>query len=290
MNWKWAWLPHSLYRSQTLELLQIRDTNLWGHEVRNQIVVADWTVWVSHIDAHRKGLFTDENNWHQAPDSACLPRLPDCYINSPHQPWEHAHHHRVGIERTNCFWRRGYNCMPNLWFLPKLQDGRGNISWSMASCPFLAEWLHLATDKHWCYLWHFQCWFFPFLWSVNSGHTGMAIAINMFLVFGFPDWLQFVSLWLLFSSTEEDWPWANICANLPLFCMWDTATAWLDDDGSKSVNPRPPTEHANLTTMPQGWPRQSVTFMAETPQWADSLTLLLSSTPGPHTLRRQFGH
>ena len=28
---------------------------------------------------------------------------------------------------------------------------------------------------------------------------------------------------------EEDWPWANICAHLPLFCMWDAATAWLDE-------------------------------------------------------------
>ena len=43
--------------------------------------------------------------------------------------------------------------------------------------------------------------------------------------------------------TEEDSPGANICANLPLFCMWITATAWLDErsvglcPGSK---PRPP--------------------------------------------------
>ena len=27
---------------------------------------------------------------------------------------------------------------------------------------------------------------------------------------------------------KEDWPWANICANLPLFCKWDAATAQLD--------------------------------------------------------------
>ena len=59
---------------------------------------------------------------------------------------------------------------------------------------------------------------------------------------------------------EEDWPWANICCqflflleedchwakiyvNLPLFCMWDTATVWLDEQrvgphpGSEPVNP-----------------------------------------------------
>ena len=26
---------------------------------------------------------------------------------------------------------------------------------------------------------------------------------------------------------EEDWPWANICAHLPLLYMWDAATAYL---------------------------------------------------------------
>ena len=29
--------------------------------------------------------------------------------------------------------------------------------------------------------------------------------------------------------SEEDRPWANVCANLPLFCLWDAATAWLDE-------------------------------------------------------------
>ena len=32
-----------------------------------------------------------------------------------------------------------------------------------------------------------------------------------------------------FFVGEEDWPWANIYANLPLFCMWGAATAWLDE-------------------------------------------------------------
>ena len=52
-------------------------------------------------------------------------------------------------------------------------------------------------------------------------------------------------LFLLFFS-EEDWPWAKICANLPLFYMWDDTTAWLDEQcvgpcpGSEPVNPRLP--------------------------------------------------
>ena len=28
---------------------------------------------------------------------------------------------------------------------------------------------------------------------------------------------------------EEDWPWANICALLPVFCMWDAATTWFNE-------------------------------------------------------------
>ena len=45
---------------------------------------------------------------------------------------------------------------------------------------------------------------------------------------------------------EEDWSWANICANLPLFCLWDATTAWLDEQYvgpqlvSKPVNPKLP--------------------------------------------------
>ena len=64
-------------------------------------------------------------------------------------------------------------------------------------------------------------------------------------------WMHITTLWsrcffvLCFAlfSGEEGWPWANICANLPLFCMWDTTTAWLDKQyigpclGPKPVNP-----------------------------------------------------
>ena len=33
----------------------------------------------------------------------------------------------------------------------------------------------------------------------------------------------------LFGSFDEEyWPRANICVSLPLSCMWDAATAWLD--------------------------------------------------------------
>ena len=45
---------------------------------------------------------------------------------------------------------------------------------------------------------------------------------------------------------KEGWPWANICADFPLFGLWDAVTAWLDKlcvglhPGSEPVNPRLP--------------------------------------------------
>ena len=61
----------------------------------------------------------------------------------------------------------------------------------------------------------------------------------------------------LFYGLEEDCYWANICANFPLFCMWDATTAWLEE---QCVGSAPgiqnhklqaaETEHMNLTTVP----------------------------------------
>ena len=36
-------------------------------------------------------------------------------------------------------------------------------------------------------------------------------------------------LFFCFVFGEEGGPWANICARLSLFYMWDAATAWLDE-------------------------------------------------------------
>ena len=33
----------------------------------------------------------------------------------------------------------------------------------------------------------------------------------------------------IYLLIDEDWPWADICASLPLFCMWGATTAWLDE-------------------------------------------------------------
>ena len=44
---------------------------------------------------------------------------------------------------------------------------------------------------------------------------------------------------------EEDWPWANTHANVPLVCMWDATTAWPNEQGvgpclgSETMNPGP---------------------------------------------------
>ena len=51
---------------------------------------------------------------------------------------------------------------------------------------------------------------------------------------------------------EEDWPQANICAKLPLLCMWDAAKAWLDEwyvdvhPGSELRPRATAVEHVNL--------------------------------------------
>ena len=55
-------------------------------------------------------------------------------------------------------------------------------------------------------------------------------------------WGFFDVLFFFFSFFgEEDCPWANICANLPLLYMWDTATAWFDEQcmgPCQDLNPR----------------------------------------------------
>ena len=59
---------------------------------------------------------------------------------------------------------------------------------------------------------------------------------------------------------EEDSPWANICANLPLLCMWVATTAWLLTGGvgqCSGTEPRLPKQSMpNLTCMPHSQPSQ----------------------------------
>ena len=63
---------------------------------------------------------------------------------------------------------------------------------------------------------------------------------------------------------EEDCPWANIYANLPLFCMWDAATPWLDES-YVALQQGPELwgaegESTNLTAMPLGQPNKVIFF------------------------------
>ena len=63
---------------------------------------------------------------------------------------------------------------------------------------------------------------------------------------------------------EEDWPWANIGANLPVFCMWDATRAWRNEWRIGLLSApgiwtcelwATEAEHMNLTTTtPLGWP------------------------------------
>ena len=60
---------------------------------------------------------------------------------------------------------------------------------------------------------------------------------------------------------EEDWPWANIRAHLPLLYMWDAYRSMAcqavpcPHQGSEPANPGlPEVERVHLTTVPLGWP------------------------------------
>ena len=72
---------------------------------------------------------------------------------------------------------------------------------------------------------------------------------------------------IFFLFSEEDSPWANICANLPLFCKWVTATAWLlSGVGLLHLGTEPgPLKWTvpNLTTRSQGWPLNRVCWRTQ---------------------------
>ena len=66
---------------------------------------------------------------------------------------------------------------------------------------------------------------------------------------------------ILLIFAEEDWPWVNICAHLPLLFIWDAATARLDKrcvsvhPGSDPANPQAAeVEHTHLATAQLGCP------------------------------------
>ena len=71
--------------------------------------------------------------------------------------------------------------------------------------------------------------------------------------------------YFLFIFAEENLPWADICASLPLFCMWVAATAWLLTSGvgpCLGTKPWLPKWSApNLTTRPWGWPLTDTVYI-----------------------------
>ena len=77
--------------------------------------------------------------------------------------------------------------------------------------------------------------------------------LNYFVLFG--SFIFF--LFLFFFFAEDDSPWANIHANLSLFCIWVTTTAWKLTSGIVPClwsEPRPQKWNAlNWTTRAQGW-------------------------------------
>ena len=85
-----------------------------------------------------------------------------------------------------------------------------------------------------------------------------------------------------FFFFEEDWPWAHICAHLPLLYMWDAchsmacqavhrsvAGIWTGEPQAAKV------EHVNLTAMPPGQPQKMNVLKSTAP-------VLRSTTLGEH--------
>ena len=98
-----------------------------------------------------------------------------------------------------------------------------------------------------------------FFWGSNYNETKIfkLTVIKFILTFSLTE----EKLWVFFPP-EEDWPWVYICASLPLFYMWFTTTAWVNEwyrstPGIQIYEPGLPKHSSlNLTTRPQGWPRR----------------------------------
>ena len=101
---------------------------------------------------------------------------------------------------------------------------------------------HCILDKHWGLL-----WLSYFLMKQTENHSRYSTflkhneaSFHIFLLNCFM--ISIIETILCFFFGEEDCPWANICSNLSLFCIWDATTAQLDEQclglllGSKPVN------------------------------------------------------
>ena len=81
---------------------------------------------------------------------------------------------------------------------------------------------------------------------------------SFFFVLLWKTLLELTSVANLPLCAEKDSPWANTCANLPLFCVCISTTAWPPTSGiglCPGTKPRPPKQSTlNSTTRPWGQP------------------------------------
>ena len=100
---------------------------------------------------------------------------------------------------------------------------------------------HYGSDCPWNMAWETWCWDF------EKVSWWMQPTLHIFFFF----FLRKISPELTAATNpplfaEEDWPWANIRAHLPLLYMWDAchSTAWQvvlwPHPGSKPATPGPP--------------------------------------------------
>lgn len=90
---------------------------------RNKITINDDSVWVTHVDAHGKGLFSDETAWNEGTNGGFSTQMPPLLLNSPlHAPDTATHStsetwHNV---KDSWFLRFQRVPLPDLWLLPKV--------------------------------------------------------------------------------------------------------------------------------------------------------------------------
>lgn len=97
------WPSYLVCHLETIDW-QIKDSFLWSCELWKQIIAADQTVWITHVDAHSKGFFSDEAPWNQASDWACTAQSHYCCQDpSSYQMWQHINYHKVCVKQKTVF-------------------------------------------------------------------------------------------------------------------------------------------------------------------------------------------
>ena len=184
--------------------------------------------------------------------------LPEPYIN-PCNFWK-----LLISDTTRCCWDYLVHFQPQIWNQPFLLGAfvpfsenyyLYTMAWVLA-VPITPRMVTISRPFHW---------------------TEPAKIFCLFVCFGEEDWPWAKICCQSFSFCWRKTCWANICAHLPPFCIWDTATAWLDEwcVSPHSIWTHEPratgTERANLTTV-----SAPILFVKKVKNYTDTSNLMLT--------------